>query len=95
MKTPLEFWKEKISESLQKDSEKLTIALVADEYADYVRKQQTVPKKKKIIEINAWCAANKKVGKVENISFGSSKVRITKHWGDSQVIRKCKIIIYE
>ena len=92
MKTPLEFWKEKISESLQKDSEKLTIALMADEYADYVRRQQTVPK---TIEINAWCAANKKVGEVENISFGSSKVRITKHWGDSQVIRKCKIIIYE
>ena len=91
-KTPLEFWKEKISESLQKDSEKLTIALVADEYADYVRSQQTVPK---TIEINAWCATNKKVGNVENISFGSSKVRITKHWGDSQVIRKCKIIIYE
>ena len=91
-KTPLEFWKEKISESLQKDSEKLTIALVADEYADYVRSQQTVPK---TIEINAWCATNKKVGNVENISFGASKARITKYWGDSQVIRKCKIIIYE
>ena len=91
-KTPLEFWKEKISESLQKDSKKLTIALMADEYADYVRSQQTVPK---TIEINAWCATNKKVGNVENISFVSTKAKITKRWGGCRVIRKCKIIIYE
>ena len=90
-KTAAEFWKERFGESPKNDSEKLAVAMMT-EYADYVRRQQTVPK---TTEINAWCATNKKVGNVENISFVSTKAKITKRWGGCRVIRKCKIIIYE
>jgi len=48
-----------------------------------------------VAEINGYCASNStQLKDLQDISFHNTKSQAERYWGDSQEIRKCKIIIY-
>jgi hypothetical protein len=50
----------------------------------------------KVAEIKAWCATNEiKPKSVHDISFEDTKADSYQHWLKTQMIRRCKIIIYD
>lgn len=46
-------------------------------------------------ELHGYCAYNKGNPQLDNMSFDTNKARITRHWGKTQEIKKCILIIHD